>query len=103
MIISRAGKRDGVLSKSRGGAHNVKIDQEMKDKVVEIIEANPAVTIKRMNEILKDSLPDKPSISDNRLGRICDGMFYSLKKLSIQPQNRNSDSCLLYTSPSPRD
>ena len=45
-----------------------------------------------MNEILKDCLPDKPSISDHRLGRICDGMFYSLKKLSIQPQNRNSDS-----------
>ena len=63
MIISRAEKRDGVLSKSRGGAHNVKIDQEMNDKVVKIFEANPAVTIKRITEVLKDSLPDKPSIS----------------------------------------
>jgi len=75
--------------KSRGGAHNVKVDQEMREKIGEIIGANAAATLQTINDELQRLLPEKPRISSKHLSKVCQGMIYTLKKLECAPADRN--------------
>ena len=90
-IISRAMELDepeNFIEKSRGGMRPPKVE-EMRLEVQNILERNSAVTIKNMNSELRRRHPQKPTISDSHLARVCHGMFYTLKKLETSPFDRN--------------
>ena len=67
----------------------VKVDDEMRRTVEEILRENAAITLENMNEELRRRLPNKPHICDSHLGRVCHGMFFTMKKLEPAPFDRN--------------
>ena len=79
----RTGRRENL---PRGGAHNIKIDDEMRDVVQQIIEENPLLTLDDINNALRQRLPNKPHIKRSALGNTIDGMFYSVKKIVDMPE-----------------
>jgi transposase len=89
-IIRRSLERNGVIALPRGGKRQEKVDQEMRDMVEAIIEDNPALTLKSINERLRQRMPGKPEICDSTVANICDAMLYTVKKLELQPVNRNA-------------
>lgn len=90
-IVQRCLKRNGVVAVARGGITVEKVDTEMKTVVEEIIEENPCVTLKVINERLRQRCPGKPHVCDRTIGNICDGLLYTVKKLQIHGVNRNAD------------
>ena len=91
-IISRAMKKEDpekMEGGRRGGAHHVKVDEEMRTVISSIIGENPAATLININAELKRRLPSKPHISDAYLSKVCRGMFFTLKKLECCPADRN--------------
>ena len=90
-ILARANSQDDpeeLPERPRGGARNTKVDEEMKAKISEILDRNPAITLQNLNRELRRQLPSKPTITDRHLGRICHGMLYTLKKLEVAPIDR---------------
>ena len=60
----------------------------MRNKVSEILDRNPTITLKDLNAELRRELPSKPTITDRHLGRICREMLYTVKKLKAAPVDR---------------
>ena len=74
---------------NRGGAHNIKVDADMWEKISEIIGANAAATLQTINDEHRRLMPEKPYISTKHLSKVCHGMLYTLKKLECAPADRN--------------
>ena len=77
--------------KPKGGAKNVKVDNEMISFVTEKLEDNPMITIKNLNQELRQALPNKPFITDRTLSNAIDGLTFTLKLARNCPAERNSD------------
>ena len=87
--IIRVWVREGrVKRKPMGGLKRQKATPEMKNTIRELVLRNQFITLKSLNEQLREELPECPHISDVTVARILDGHLIT---------------CLLYTSPSPRD
>lgn len=90
-ILSKALKLDDpeeLEEKRRGGPHNIKVDDQMKAAMSEILDRNPTITMKKLNQELRRQLPQKPLICDSHVGRICSGMLYTVKKNTAAPADR---------------
>lgn len=90
-IIYRALKRDGTIAKTRGGAMYRKVDEEMKAEVVRIVEENPAITLREINEALRTRLPNKNQIGKTTISNILEGQLISVKLLHTSPAERNRE------------
>lgn len=90
-IAMRKPNPEDITNRARGGATRVKVDDEMRRAVEEIIGENAAITLKNMNIELRRRLPHKPHICDSHLGRVCHGLFFTMKKLEAAPFDRNRD------------
>lgn len=91
-IVSRAMRLENpeaVGDTQRGGAHNVKVDDEMRNVISDIIGENSASTLSTINNELRRRLPLKPTISISHLSQVCHGMFFTVKKLDACPAARN--------------
>ena len=73
----------------RGGATATKVDDEMREAARDLLSENPAISIHDLNGKLRVRLPQKPTICDQHLGRVCKDMFFTLKKLEPSPVERN--------------
>jgi hypothetical protein len=91
-IVQRSIARNGVVELPRGGTTNSKVDQEMMVVVEDIIEANPLVTLKTINILLRQRLPHKPVVSDQTVSNICDALLFTVKRIQLHSINRNSAS-----------
>ena len=63
----------------RGGRNNVRVDEEMRDCLEEIINENCLLTLARINGELRRWLPLKPQIHDCTVARTLDGMLFRVK------------------------
>ena len=91
-IVADAMKQEeptNIISRPRGGAHNIKVDEEMREAISGIIGRNPAATLRTINDQLRRELPNKPTLSHKYLSTISKGMFFALKKLEASPAGRN--------------
>ena len=91
-IVSRAIKTndpENIEEGKRGGPTNTKVDDEMKEVIRDILSGNPAITLVNLNTELQRRLPNKPRVTAKHLGTICNGMFFTLKKLQAAPADRN--------------
>ena len=91
-IVARAMRQsdpEAIVDGRRGGATRVKVDEEMKARIREILGSNPAITLTNLSAELQRQLPDKPTVTPQHLGTICHGMFFTLKKLVTAPADRN--------------
>ena len=90
-IVRRLKKRNGVISLPCGGAHNIKVDDEMKEAIVSYVEENCQTTLKEIKEKLEHQFPTKPKISTVTIMKVLDGALYSVKKISLHTHARNSE------------
>ena len=63
-------KEKGVIEQRPGG---VKVDEEMKNAAIAIVEAYSGFTLKQILKELQRRLPDKPPISITTLAKLLDG------------------------------
>ena len=77
-IISRH-QRTGVIARPRGGRRNVKVDQEMSQQRVQIVEERPEFTLNQIKRDLELALPMKPRISISTISKMLHGQFYRSK------------------------
>jgi transposase len=91
--IIRRHQQTGAVERPRGGARNEvrKVDDEMKEAMVNIVERHSAYTLKQIKEQLQRLLPQKPIISVSTVAKTLDGALIRIKKLEDMPQDRNSD------------
>ena len=61
----------------------------MNEKTVDILSENPLITLKYMNERLRQELPEKPQIHIKTLANALDGPAYTLKQPRDVPAERN--------------
>lgn len=91
-IIKRAIKDGEVKEKQRGGkrASVTKINQQHIDAILNIVESNPEYTLDQIKHNLSLSLPNEPSISKSSIDNALRSQLITMKKLEVQPANRNS-------------
>jgi len=89
-IVSKAMKRENPeeVEDGRRGELTTSVDDEMRDFIAETLGRNPAITLRNLNLELQRQLPEKPKICDRYLGKVCRGMFFTLKKLETAPFDR---------------
>ena len=73
----------------REGRNNVRVDEEMRDCLEEIINENCLFTLAQINNELRRRLPLKPQIHDRTVARTLDGMLFRVKVARPLPADRN--------------
>ena len=87
--------REGrIQERQRGGRNNVRVDDEMKDCIEQIINENCLLTLGQINRELRDQLPVKPEIHDRTVARTLDGMLFRVKLTRLLPAYRNRPDVL---------
>ena len=82
--------REGrVNERPRGGRNNVRVDDELRDCINEILNENCLLLLQQVNEELRRRLPAKPLVCDRTIGKTMDGMLISLKMAKAVPAARN--------------
>ena len=68
---------------------NVRVDNEMKDCLNNILNDNCMLTLAHINQELRQHLPQKPRIHDRAVARTLDGMIFHFKISRHQPAEWN--------------
>lgn len=93
-IIATYLREGRVDERPRGGRNNVKVDEEMKQCLNEIIDENCLLTLRELNEELRRRQPRKPFVHDRTVGKALDGMLVSVKLARSVPAERNRPDVL---------
>ena len=88
-IVARYIRDVRIQERPRGGRNNVRVDEEMRDCLEEIINENCLLTLARINSELRRRLPLKPQIHDRTVARTLDGMLFRVKVVRPPPADRN--------------
>ena len=67
-----------------------KIDDEILQHAVEILEGNPRFTLKQLNHAIRDKLPIKPQFTDQALSKALEGRMITFKIARDCPAERNT-------------
>ena len=74
-IVARYIREGRIQERPRGGRNNVRVDDEMKDSLKQIINENCLPLLGQINRELRRRLPVKPAIHDRTVARTLDGML----------------------------
>jgi len=88
-IVVRYIREGRIAERPRGGANNVRVDDQMKDCLNEILNENCMLTLAQINQELRRRLPAKPRIHDRTVARTLEGMLYRVKLARRLPADRN--------------
>ena len=88
-IVRRYLEEGRVNERARGGRNHVKVDEEMKRCIAAILDENPVLTLDAINTTLRERLPQKPHVYSRTIGKILDGMLYTVKLVRRCPAERN--------------
>ena len=98
-IVARYIREVRIAERPRGGANNVRVANDMKDCLNDILNDNCILTLAQINQALRRCLPRKPRIHDRTVARTLDGMLFHFKIARRQPEERNRpDVIQLYSS-----
>lgn len=81
---------EGVIERPRGGRRHQKMDEDMANTVVEIVESQPEFTLAQIKADLQARMPDKPSVSIQTISTCLRNRLIFLKKMETVQVNRNS-------------
>lgn len=90
--IIRRFQTSGCVEKPRGGARRSKVDGEMADTCVRIVEENPEFTLQQIKHELELNHPTKPHVCVSTISKMLHGELISMKKLETSEASRNADS-----------
>ena len=93
-IIYKYRKSGNFEPKKKGGRFHVRISQEMEGFVVSYVESQPDATLKQMKSALADEFKLQRPISESTIARHLDGRCITLKRASLSPDSRNSESTI---------
>ena len=95
-IVAQYIREGRIRERTRGGRNNVLADDEMRQRLEDIINENCVVTLSQMNGELSGRLPAKPLIHDQAAAQSLEGMLFRVKlvrPVSVfydgAPANRN--------------
>ena len=90
--IIRRFNRTGVVFRPRGGANNRKVNQEMIQVIIQIVEDHPEFTLTQINQELRLRCPPPvPLISESTVAKVLDAQLITLKQIRDVPAQRNSE------------
>ena len=72
----------------------MRVDDEMRDCLEEIINGNCLITLTQINHELRRRLPVKPEIHDRTVSTTLDGMLFQVKLTRPLPAARNRPDVL---------
>jgi len=72
----------------------MRVDDEMRDSLEQIINENCPLTLTQINSELSRRLPAKPEIHDRTVSRTLDGMLFRVKLVRPLPADRNRPDVL---------
>ena len=78
-----------VQPRTRQGGRPPKLDAEMRDFLVMLVEDLPTVTLRELNTLLRNTWPHKPHVTESTIARALSGMLISVKLCNDVPANRN--------------
>ena len=84
--------REGCITcreRPSGGRNNVRVDDEMREYLEEIINENCVLTLSQINGELRRRIPAKPLIHDRTIARNFEGMLFRVKLVRPVPEDRN--------------
>ena len=87
--VTRFVRESRVRKRQRGGRHNIKVNEEMRQCLEEILNENPMLTLEAINASLRERLPDHAAIPVRTVAKHLDGMLYTLKLAHRVPADRN--------------
>ena len=88
-IVARYLREGRIAERPRGGANHVRVDDEMRNCLNDILNENCLLTLAQINQELRQRLPRKPTIHDRTVARILEGMLYRVKLARPLPFERN--------------
>ena len=99
--IVRRVRLGGEIARPRGGRRNVKVDNDIINMLLELVDVYPEYTLKQFNNALRERLPGKPAISTSTVAKVLECRLITTKKLEEAPAREtvqtfcNSDTILL--------
>ena len=78
-IAARYLREGRIAERPRGGKNNVRVDEEIKECLSDIVNENCILTLSKINQELHQCLPNKPEIRNCMVSRTLQGMRYQLK------------------------
>ena len=88
-IVARYLREGQIEELPRVGRNNVRVDDEMRECLEDIINENCVLALAQINRELRGRLPAKPQIHDRTVARTLDGMLFSVKLARPVPADRN--------------
>ena len=73
-IVARYLREGRIAERPRGGANHVRVDDEMRNCLNDILNENCLLTLAQINHELRQRLPRKPTIHDRTVARTLEGM-----------------------------
>lgn len=93
-IIAKYESTGEIKARKRGGFRYRKLDDEMKEKLEEMLNENPSLTIKNLNLKIKSIMPHKPYVSDSTVAKALDKMLITTKQLRLVSTDRNREDVI---------
>ena len=93
-IVARYIREGRIRERQRGGTNKVRVDDEMRDCLEEIINGNCLITLTQINHDLRRKLPLKPEIHDRTVSMTLDGMLSQVRLARPLPADRNRSDVL---------
>ena len=95
-IFARYLREGRIAERPRGGENHVRVDDEMRNCLNDIINENCQLTLAQINQELRQRLPRKPPIHDRTctVARTLEGMLYGVKLARLLPADRNRPDVL---------
>ena len=90
-IVAKWLRTGETEARRRGGNRPKKVDDEMLDFFLMLIDDDPTITLKRMNEAVRAAWPDKPRVSTASISRALHGSLITVKQTRNISANRNTD------------
>ena len=88
-IVARYIREGRIRERPRCSRNNVRVDDEMRECLEEIINENCVLTLSQINGEFMRRLPDKPLIHDRTIARNLEGMLFRVKLVRPVPAERN--------------
>ena len=88
-IVLRYVREGRIAERPRRGPNHVRVDNEMRDCLNDILNENCLLTLTQLNQELRQCLPRKPRICDRTVVRTLEGMLFRVKLARPVPADRN--------------
>ena len=88
-IVAQYIREGRIRERTRGGRNNVLVDDEMRQRLEDIINENCVVTLRTINRELWRRLPAQPLIHDRAAAQSLEGILFRVKLVRPVPADRN--------------